>query len=140
MQEIKNAKTGEKFEEPSDNVQEDSETTGIVDERLVYIEDNINKATIGKQFYMDYYPYMYDMDFWEDIVDRQKQGEYIDYRKMEMLIANRLFEVDDRRTDMFFGISNVRMQKVTNIERDFVLHYYAFVLYIHVGGFNKSDN
>jgi len=136
MQEIKNAKTGEKFEEPSDNVQEDSETTGIVDERLVYIEDNINKATIGKQFYMDYYPYMYDMDFWEDIVDRQKQGEYIDYRKMEMLIANRLFEVDDRRTDMFFGISNVRMQKVTNIERDFV----SFVLYIHVGGFNKSDN
>lgn len=126
MQEIKNAKTGEKFEEPSDNVQEDSETTGIVDERLVYIEDNINKATIGKQFYMDYYPYMFDMDFWVDIVEKQKQGEYIDYRKMEMLIADRLFEIDDRRTDMFFGISNVRMQKVTNIERDFVLHYYTF--------------
>lgn len=125
MQEIKNAKTGEQSEESMTNDREDVRTMEEVDERLVYIENNINKATIGKQFYMDYYPYMYDMNFWEDIVEKQKQGDYIDYRKMEMLIADRLFEIDDRKADIFWGISNVRMQKVTNIERDFVLHYYT---------------
>lgn len=112
-----------------DETSESGDTFGdsqVKDSELEYIEKNINRATIGRQFYMDYYPYKYDMDFWMGIVEAQQEGVYIDYRKLELMIAKRLFEVDDRWSDVLFGISNSRLQSVTNVERDFVLQYFAF--------------
>ena len=129
MQEIESAKRSQNIGS-MDSKKEGVGSANIVvdtsDENLKYIEDNINKATIGEQFYKEYYPYMYDMEFWNKVVEDQRKGVYIDYRKMEMMIAERLWEVDSRWSNFLFGISNSRMQGVTNIERDFVLQYYSF--------------
>lgn len=130
MQEIENAKGGAGYVDSSAAASEEVDvdmTSGDLDEDLQYIEANINHAIVGRQFYIDFYPYKYDMSFWREFVEYQKEN-YVDYRDLEMRIANRLFEVDGRFTDVLFGISNSRMQSVTNVERDFVLQYFSFGL------------
>lgn len=50
----------------------------------------------------------------------------MNYRTIETSIIKRVKEINDDKLDILFGISNVRIQNIVNIERDFVLHYYAF--------------
>lgn len=133
MIEIDNAKQGDIADEVEDYGDENFSQNNYVvsfDGDLDYINANINKATIGEQFYLDYYSYKYDMAFWKDLIEYQKNN-YVDYRRLEIMIIDRIWQVDGRWSDYLFGLSNSRIQNVTNIERDFVLHYYAFGI---VGG------
>lgn len=116
---------------PSDdqieNIPKDDETIINTEknDKLTYIEENINKGTVGEQFYKDFYPYEYDTEFWLNIVEIQKTDP-LNYRILEMMIIKRVINIDDRSSNRWFGISNVRIQNIVNIERDFVLQYYAF--------------
>ena len=47
------------------------------------------------------------------------------YRYIETSIIKRVVEINNNPMDIFFGITNVRLQNIFNIERDFVVQYYA---------------
>lgn len=90
-----------------------------------FVQQSINRGAIGEQFYLEFYPCEYDPDFWRDIVLKQNEEKY-DYRKIEIEIVKRIKRVDNRWTNELFGISNSRIQTVGNLERDFILQYFAF--------------
>lgn len=92
---------------------------------MQYVDKNHDENRMPEQFYKNYYSYENDPDFWYVFVKKYEINE-INYRLMEISIVKRINEIDDRNTNMLFGISNSRIQNVVNIERDFVLHYYAF--------------
>ena len=50
----------------------------------------------------------------------------LNYRYIETSIIKRVMQIDNRKTDYLFGISNTRIQHIVNIERDFVEQFYAF--------------
>ncbi len=90
------------------------------------VYESIDKNYIGRQFLDLYYPIEYDIQFWTDIKDRQLNGEYFDYRKVELELTKRVKNIDGRWTNNIFGIGNSRIQALGNLEKDFVLQFYAF--------------
>lgn len=106
---------------------EDNEKEEVVVKESDFLNftQNINRSLVGEQFYTKFYPYEYDKEFWNGVLESQKSEDF-DYRVLELMIVNRIVEIDDRWTDVLFGISNSRIQNVVNIEEDFVLHYYAY--------------
>lgn len=92
---------------------------------LEIFEQNINKNLVGEQFYLNFYPYNYDKEFWEDVLEKQTSMT-LNYRVVENMIVKRVIELDGRKTNYWFGISNSRIQNLVNVEQDFVLHFYAF--------------
>lgn len=120
VSEIKNASNvkengNEEVREPIEEIQR----------KLDYVDNNINKNLIGEQFYKNCYPYQYDIDFWLKVVEEQKNVK-IDYRTIEIMIMDRVWEIDNRSSNLLFGLSNSRVQSIVNVERDFILHFYAF--------------
>ncbi len=94
---------------------------------LEIFEQKVNHNLVGKQFYTDFYPYEYDKEFWEEVLDKQNKIT-LNYRVLELMIIRRVVSLDGRGTNLWFGISNSRLQNIVNIEQDFVLHFYAFGL------------
>lgn len=101
----------------------DGEITSF--DKTTYIEQNYEKKRIAKQFIYDYYPYQYDPEFWYDIMQLPVESR-VNYRFLEMKMVERVVEINHNPYDRWFGISNTRVQNIFNIERDFVLQYYAF--------------
>lgn len=123
VQEIENA-TRVKESNMAEKVSED-DIQLEQQQRLDFIDNNINKNLIGEQFYREFYPCQYDTEFWLSIIEKQKT-ERLDYRKVEIMIVARVWEVDNRNSNLLLGISNSRIQSMMNIERDFVLQFFAF--------------
>ena len=123
VQEIENATKNK--ESNDQRILSDSDEDLKFKEELEFIDNSINKNLIGEQFYRDFYPYQYDTEFWKDVVAKQNEMK-LDYRKIETMIVQRVWEIDGRKTNILFGISNSRIQSMMNVERDFVLHFYAF--------------
>ena len=96
-----------------------------VDQNIQYVYDNYNPNYLPKVFFEEYYPIKYDSVFWYDFV-KNTPLEKINYRYIEKSIIKRVIEINDNKLDIFFGISNSRIQNIVNIESDFILHYYAF--------------
>ena len=49
----------------------------------------------------------------------------VNYRFVEQSMIKRVFEINNNKYDKYFGITNTRLQNIFNIERDFVVQYYA---------------
>lgn len=96
-----------------------------IESNIEYVYANYNPNYLPKVFFEDYYPIKYDSDFWYGFV-KNTPLEEMNYRTIETNIIKRVKEINDDKLDILFGISNVRIQNIVNIERDFVLHYYAF--------------
>ncbi|MCI9234007.1 MAG: hypothetical protein HFH08_05380 [Bacilli bacterium] len=90
-----------------------------------YIEMHYKEKRIAEQFILKSYPYQHDPDFWYEILNLPVEKR-IDYRYLETAMVKRVLEVNDNELDKWFGITNTRIQNIFNIERDFVLQYYAF--------------
>lgn len=90
-----------------------------------YVYSNYNKDYLPKVFFEDYYPIEYDPDFWYNFVKNNPVNK-INYRMIEENIIKRVWNIDHKKGNMLFGISNSRIQNIVNIESDFKLHYYAF--------------
>ena len=90
-----------------------------------YIEKNINEELIPKSFYKSYYSYEYDPDFWINLINNTDESK-INYRFVEESIVKRIIQINNNKYDFLLGISNTRIQNVVNLEKDFLLAYYAF--------------
>lgn len=94
-------------------------------DKIDYIENNYESKRIYKHFILQSYPYQYDPDFWYSILEKPVQ-QRIDYRFLEISMVKRVIEVNNNPSDKLWGITNTRIQNIFNIERDFILQYYAF--------------
>ncbi len=99
------------------------------DEDFITTDDNFyekyNPSFLPEVFFEKFYPIKYDYDFWDNFVNTIPLYD-MNYRLIEISIIERVKEINNDKLDIIFGISNVRIQNIVNIERDFVLHYYAF--------------
>ena len=105
-----------------DEIEETKEKSNT---NIDYVYANYNPNYLPQVFFEDYYPIKYDSDFWYEFV-KNTPLEEMNYRTIETSIIKRVVEINDDKLDVLFGISNARIQNIVNIERDFVLHYYAF--------------
>lgn len=112
--------------EKSQNIEEKEDDELTEEEKMmIYVDEFHDESKMPEWFYKKYYSYEYDPYFWYNFVKNTNPYE-INYRMMEISIIKRIKEVDNRNTNTLFGISNSRIQNVVNIERDFILHYYAY--------------
>lgn len=114
--------------EDADEVVESSTVEEVVLlEKIQYVYDNYNENYLPRRFFEENYPIIYDEDFWYNYV---KDNPYytITYRHIEKSIIKRVIEVNDNKWDVLIGIGNSRIQNIVNLEKDFLLHYYAYGL------------
>lgn len=90
-----------------------------------YVDENHNPDRLPEMFFKTYYSYNYDPEFWYNFVKNTNIND-INYRMIEINIIKRVKEVNGDKLDNYFGISNSRIQNIVNIERDWLLHYYAY--------------
>lgn len=99
------------------------------DEDFITTDDNFyekyNPSFLPEVFFEKFYPIKYDYDFWDNLVNTIPLYD-MNYRLIEISIIERVKDINNDKLDILFGISNTRIQNIVNIERDFVLHYYAF--------------
>lgn len=93
--------------------------------KLDYIKNNYKDKEIYDLFILERYPYKYDPDFWIEILDEDYEDR-VNYRHLEIAMLNRVVEINNNSNDVLFGITNVRVQNIFNVERDFLLQYYAY--------------
>lgn len=93
-------------------------------EMIEYIEANYKDKQLHEQFIFENYPYKYDPEFWYEFLQNDIWLT-TDYRFIELSMIQRVVEINDNKMDMWFGITNTRLQNIFNIERDFVVQYYA---------------
>ncbi len=94
------------------------------EQQIRYIEENYKSMRIHELFILKYYPYKYDPEFWIGIM-KEDVSKRIDYRYLEEQMVKRVIKINDNKYDKYFGITNTRLQNIFNIERDFVVQYYA---------------
>lgn len=114
----------DKEQQPSLPKVPDSEVKISVEDMIQYIENTYNSKKVPKQFLLENYPYKYDPEFWYNFL-QQDISLTMDYRYTECSMIKRIVEVNNNPMDKLFGITNTRLQNVFNIERDFVVQYYA---------------
>jgi len=109
-----------------DNSLEETPTTTLDNHKIMvdYIENNYEIKKLHKQFLFDNYPYQYDPEFWYNFLQKDISLT-TDYRYIEISMIKRVVEINNNPTDKWLGITNTRLQNVFNIERDFVVQYYA---------------
>ena len=88
------------------------------------LENLYTDLQIKKEFITQNYPYEYDSEFWMKIFDEPLSNR-VNYRFIEQSMIERIVEINNNKYDKYLGITNTRLQNVFNIERDFVVQYYA---------------
>lgn len=95
------------------------------------IPDNSSNLTIPeelqlikKEFINQSYPYEYDSAFWLRFLNEPISNR-VNYRYIEQSMVERVVEINNNKYDKYLGITNTRLQNIFNIERDFVVQYYA---------------
>ena len=99
----------------------------IVDDNQImlgYIENTYESKKMHKQFLFENYPYQYDPEFWYNFLQNDISLT-TDYRYIETSMIKRVVEINNNPADKFLGITNTRIQNVFNIEKDFIVQYYA---------------
>lgn len=91
---------------------------------ISYIENNYKRNYIPEQFLFINYPYQYDPEFWYNIL-QEDISLTTDYRYIEKAMVKRVVDINNNSMDFWFGITNTRLQNIFNIEKDFVVQYYA---------------
>lgn len=100
-------------------------TTDTYISDIEYIKNHYEEKLINENFILNSYPYEYDPEFWLGILN-EPINKRADYRYLEISMVKRVVEINDNKNDIWLGITNDRIQNIFNIERDYVLQYYAF--------------
>lgn len=94
------------------------------EEKMNYVEVIAAKKNLPEQFFKQNYSYECDIDFWYDFVQNDI-AVTTDYRTVEIAMVKRVIEINNNKCDKWVGITNTRLQNIFNIERDFVVQYFA---------------
>lgn len=70
------------------------------------------------------YSYKYDPYFWLHVM-RMPAGERINYRRMEVLMLNKVLANNNQPRDKWLGISFIRENNIFPLERDFLAQVYS---------------
>ena len=92
---------------------------------IEYIKNHYEEKLINENFILNCYPYQYDPKFWLNILN-EPINKRADYRYLEISMVKRVVEINDNNWDILLGITNNRIQNIFNIERDYILQYYAY--------------
>lgn len=103
-------------------ISEISDNTNL--DSLNYISTNYEDKEIKDEFILQSYPYEYDPDFWLTIFEEPRYNR-VNYRFIEESMVKRVVSINNNKCDIFLGITNSRLQNIFNIERDFIVQYYA---------------
>lgn len=93
--------------------------------KIEFIENHYEEKLINPQFILESYPYQYDPDFWYSILEFPEEMR-ANYRFLEIAMVKRIVNINNNPFDALWGITNCRIQNVFNIERDYILQYYAY--------------
>lgn len=115
----------ELFENNDVDNKNDTQTIKKEISKQEYIESIVNNDLIPEFFYKIYYSYEYDPDFWIDLIENTDESN-INYRLIEEKMIKRVIKINNNKLDVLLGISNSRIQNIHNLERDFIMQYYAF--------------
>ena len=96
-------------------------------EMVEYIKENFIDAKIKYDFITQSYPYIYDPEFWIEIM-KLPVNERTDYRFLELKMYQRVKQINNNKNDDLFGISFTRSEQLFTLERDFVYQYYTMGL------------
>ncbi len=89
-----------------------------------FIENNYKIKQLNEHFLFESYPYKYDPEFWYNFLQNDTSLT-TDYRYIEIAMVKRVVQINNNKMDKWFGITNTRVQNIFNIERDFIVQYYA---------------
>ena len=106
---------------PSSNLAQVIDSSGY---KIKFIEDNYKEQLINENFIINRYPYIYDYDFWYEILNNNMPKKS-DYRFLERAMVKRVVEINNNPMDKLFGITYTRVQNIFNIEKDFIMQYYS---------------
>ncbi len=104
--------------------QEETDSDANYIYKLNYIKKHYLEKDLHEQFFIENYPYQYDTDFWYDFLQKDISLT-TNYRYVELCMVKRVVEINNNKMDKWFGITNTRLQNIFNIEKDFVVQYYA---------------
>lgn len=99
-------------------------TNGKETKVMKYIRKNYFKYSLEPRFVESNYSYRVDPNFWLDVM-KWPLADRINYRKIETAMLNRVKKVSNNRLDDWLGIGYTRMNKIFNLERDFVSQWYS---------------
>lgn len=94
------------------------------EDKITYIEENYEEKRILEHFIIRSYPYIYDPDFWYDVLQLPTELR-TDYRYLEKQMLDRVIEINHNPYDKWLGISYTRVQNIFNLEQDFLVQYYS---------------
>ena len=100
-------------------------TTNTYISDIEYIKNHYEEKLINENFILNSYPYEYDPEFWLGILN-EPINKRADYRYLEISMVKRVVEINNNKKDVWLGITNDRIQNIFNVERDYILQYYAF--------------
>lgn len=90
-----------------------------------YIQVNAEKVGITTNLFIVYYPYLYDYNFWADIILNENEKMKADNRFIQTSIFDRIKDINNSKLDDYVGITYSRTSKIFNLERDFLYQYYS---------------
>lgn len=106
-----------------DNSNSEDKKPTISDEE--FIKQNYEKYIAQYEYVLDIYNYKYDTDFWKKVMNLPYE-ERSNGRKLQKLISDRVFELNDNSFDTFFGMGYSRFtNSKLYLERDLFVHYYT---------------
>ena len=88
------------------------------------LENKLIEKKVDPKFYLNSYPYEYDLEFWNDISTKNVELTG-NARYMEQAMIKRLKEVNNNNLDNLFGLTYVRVMNVFNIEKDYIMQFYS---------------
>ena len=118
----------------NNTIKNDVKISDTRDYMIKYIEDNYEDKELHEQFLYENYPYKYDPEFWYDFLQKDISLT-TDSRYIELSMIKRVVEINNNSLDKWLGITNTRLQNIFNIEKDFVVQYYALRYYWHISNF-----
>lgn len=129
-----------KTEQPSDK-QLAAFENGIVEpmkftreEKLFYLEYELEGTRIQEQFYDESYPYQHDPDFWI-LATKLPVESQMDNRMIERAMIERVLHEGNPTPSVYlFGMGASRLEGIFNIEEDFVKQSYSLG-YVGIGLF-----
>lgn len=87
------------------------------------IIDKLNRRNINENFFLTYYPYENDPEFWNNLLNNH--NDLSNSRYIEKMIIKRVKDSNSNSFDGLLGIGYERVINIFNIEQDFVMQYYS---------------